>query len=43
MADLRLKSIDPKLKAQLKSEAALADTTLELYIIGILLKRKAAK
>jgi hypothetical protein len=40
MADLRIKTIDPKLKAQLKSEAALANTTLELYVINILQRRK---
>ena len=42
MADLRLKEIDAKLLAQLKSEAALGQKTLRTYILDLLRKRKPA-
>ena len=36
MADLRVPQIDRELMAQLKSKAALAGTTLRLYVLEVL-------
>ena len=41
MADLRVTKIDPKLMAQLKSNAALAEKTLRDYVIDVLRKAVA--
>jgi hypothetical protein len=36
MAELRITKVEPNLVAQLKSKAALAGTTLRLYILEVL-------
>lgn len=43
MTDLRLREIPVELKAKLKAEAALAQKTLNDYVVEILQNRKGGK